>query len=141
MDELTFAQLIRKVSPVGVVFQNLGGGTSTIISHSDTGVYYRRGSSSIRFRYTDQFDALRRFRNKMVTSADLREYKPAVFDSKRSGHSCNCSFLFILFKSAGLVDSIKGTGVRGDPFRAVLHYERVTPRPETGDDHHGGENQ
>src|SRR5438270_8632314 len=53
MEERAFSTIIQSVTPVGKEFQNPGGGKSTIISHSHTGLYYQRGRSLIRFRYRD----------------------------------------------------------------------------------------
>ena len=79
MEERAFSTIIQSVTPVGKEFQNPGGGKSTIISHSHTGLYYQRGRSLIRFRYRDQFDVLRNFQGKMVTSTDFTEIQTVRF--------------------------------------------------------------
>jgi hypothetical protein len=47
----------------------------------------------------------------------LKKFRPTVFDSSQNGHSCNCTFLFIIFSKLNLLEgNIEGRGVRGDPF-------------------------
>jgi hypothetical protein len=41
-----------------------------------------------------------------------------IFDSnaRPAGHSCNCTFLFLVLKEIGLCGEIKGAGKAGNPF-------------------------
>ena len=72
------------------------------------------------FRPVTLYAAYTTFRGKTVSSTDLREYAPQVFDSKRSGHSCNCTLLFMVLKMIGAITTIEGKGVRGNPFRVTI---------------------
>jgi hypothetical protein len=134
MDKRTFVQLIKRATPLNSNFTNPGGGTSTIISHSDSYIYYQRGKSKIPIGYNDLFDVWTLFQNRMVTSTDLRNYRPSVFSSAENssgtrGHSCNCTFLLIVFEAAGLVDHIEGQGKRGDPCRAMILARPIIRAP------------
>ena len=55
-----------------------------------------------------------------LAPSDLVIFKPTVFDSKQSGHSCNCTFLFQILKEMGIVDEIEGEGKRGNPFYVII---------------------
>jgi hypothetical protein len=68
------------------------------------------------------FDAYARFKGGQMSSSDLKKIKPAVFDSQArpAGHSCNCTFLFMVLKEIGLITRIQGNGVSGNPFFVVL---------------------
>lgn len=114
----TFASDIRKAFPVGTVIENPGGGTSTIMYFTETHVSYKRGRSKIAVGFTDLYEAYDRFRGQEVSSTDLRELWPSVFDSaaRPAGHSCNCTFLFCLLEGLRLSGPISGSGVRGDPY-------------------------
>jgi len=103
---------------IGLNLDNLGKGTSKISSLSNSGISYIRGKSTIYISFQDLFDALKHYMGKRVTSTDLKLYRPSVFDSKarKPGHSCNCTFLFMLFKRLGISSKIGGRGVKGDPF-------------------------
>jgi len=120
MDKTTFVQIMRRAAPKNLTFQNPGDGTSKIISHSNTAIYYQRGKSPISIGYEALFDVWNIFQGKLVNSTELRDHNPSVFDSNKNGHSCNCTFLFLIFEAAGLVDEIEGKGVRGNPYGALI---------------------
>ena len=83
-----------------------------------------RGKSKIKINVDDIADAVDLFKGKNCTSMDLREWRPSIFDSKHNGHSCNCTFLFMLWKNADLIEgNIYGQGVKGKPFFVRLKYE------------------
>ncbi len=112
---------IREAIRVGDVFQNPGGGTSAVTRVEADFVQYRRGTSDIRLKFEHMEQAYEKFRGKTVTTVDLQELQPEVFNSRRNGHSCNCTFLFMLFEKAGLTSGgIKGKGVRGNPYKIRL---------------------
>jgi hypothetical protein len=115
-----FRHKVVEALPVGTVLVNPGGGTSTIVSHTEHNIAYQRGKSKIYVAYRDLYDAYDRFRGGTMDSPTLRGHNPHVFDSKHSGHSCNCTFLFMVLKVIGVVDRIEGAGKRGDPFRVAL---------------------
>lgn len=114
-----YLQTISKL-PVGTTLQNPGGGTSKITKYTNTHMVYKRGRSDIRVSMADLHAAYRTFLGKTVSSTDLREYAPRVFDSKRSGHSCNCTLLFMVLDEIGIVSTIDGDGKSGNPFRVTI---------------------
>ena len=115
-----FKGRIKSVIQRGSVLDNPGKGTSTIKVVSDRGVSYVRGKSVIYISFQDIFDAFHSFVGRKVTSSDLKSYRPAVFDSKANGHSCNCTFLFVLLKGMGFTSEIGGQGIKGSPYFVVL---------------------
>lgn len=117
-----FAGRIRKAAPIGTVIDNPGGGTSQITGLTDERVSYVRGSSTISVKLVDLHSAYESFRGKQVSSSELKEFAPAVFDSsaRPAGHSCNCTFLFGALERAGLAGELMGSGVRGDPYSTVV---------------------
>lgn len=115
-----FRRKLVQSLPVGAVLRNPGGGTSTIVSHTPRNVAYRRGKSRIYVGLRDLYGAYEAFRGGTVDSSDLRAFKPQVFDSKQSGHSCNCTFLFMALKAMGIVERIDGAGRSGSPFRVKI---------------------
>jgi len=118
MDFEAFKVKLYALVPAGTVFSNPGGGTSEVLSVSDEAVSYRRGKSKINVSLRDLFDAYWVYRGHSVTSTDLKSFRPAVFDSqsKPAGHSCNCTFLFLLLLQFGVVSDIQGNGVKGCPY-------------------------
>lgn len=113
-----FKREIKTRIQVGTILGNPGKGTSVISSLSDTEISYIRGISIIYVSFQDLFDVLKHFSGNRVTSTDLKSYKPSVFDSKarRPGHSCNCTFLFMVLKRLGISSKIGGRGIKGDPY-------------------------
>ena len=116
MDFKTFRLLVKGIIPVGTVLQNPGGGTSIIVSYSDSEIYYKRRNSTINVSFSDLFDVYDNFKGKKVSTNDLKPYKPSTFDSKKGGHGCNCTFLFMVLCRLPLVIGIEGTGKKGSPF-------------------------
>lgn len=117
-----FEKAFRASIPVGTIFYNPGGGTSHILSYTDSKVCYLRGKSRIYVQLRDLYSAYKQFCGGQMSSADLRTFKPVVFDSaaRPGGHSCNCTFLFLSLEQLGLVDRIYGEGVSGNPFFVIL---------------------
>jgi hypothetical protein len=106
--------------PVGMVIENPGGGTSTIMRYSETNVYYKRANSAITVSLEALYNAYMKFKGMRVSSKDLRNYAPHTFDSKHSGHSYNCTFLFSILKLLGVIDTILGEGKAHHPFYVVI---------------------
>ena len=117
-----FAGKLRETIPIGTVIENPGGGTSEVTGFTDERVSYVRGSSTISVKVVDLHSAYESFRGKRVTSSELKELNPTVFDSsaRPAGHSCNCTLLFVVLEQAGLASNLAGSGVRGDPYSAVF---------------------
>jgi hypothetical protein len=111
-----FKQKIKLAVQVGTIFDNPGKGTSAVTALSDRGISYVRGRSVIHFSYQDIFDAFEYFNGAAVTSNDLKSCRPTVFGSKANGHSCNCTFLFMLLRKIGISSEIGGRGVKGRPY-------------------------
>jgi len=109
-------QKVKQIIQVGTIFHNPGGGTSKITALSNHGISYVRRNSVISLSFQDILDALEYFNSGRVTSNALRLYRPIVFDSKANGHSCNCTFLFMVLRQMGSASEIGGRGVKGSPF-------------------------
>lgn len=118
MDFVIFKVKIQESVPVGTVFDNPGGGTSEVISLSDSKISYRRGNATIYVSLQDLFNAYAAFCGRRVSSPELKQSAPSVFDSQArpAGHDCNATFLFLVLRQIGIVCDIKGSGVRGDPY-------------------------
>ena len=118
MDLNSFVGKVKQNLPIGTVLKNPGKGTSEVVSFTDTKIAYMRGNSRMYVKYEDLYQAYLKFKGQYVTGSDLRTYKPHVFDSsaRPAGHSCNCTFLFLLLGKLGLAGDIEGAGKRGNPF-------------------------
>lgn len=113
-----FAAKIKRDFPLGTSMENPKKGTSTIIGYSDSNVSYKRRNSTISVAFSDLYEAYSHFKGKRVSSAELRSFMPSVFNSnaRPAGHSCNCTFLFLVLKEMHLSGPITGSGVRGNPY-------------------------
>lgn len=113
-----FRSRIILSAPVGTVFNNPGGGTSSVVKIDYAKIAYVRGNSRIYIRFSDLFSAYQKFKGMRVTTQYLKELAPEVFDSaaRPAGHSCNCTVVFLLLGKAGLSGVIEGEGRRGNPF-------------------------
>ena len=120
MQYAEFRQRVMSALPPRTVLQNPGGGTTTIISYTDTQIVYLRGRSRMYVSMADLYGALRQFRGTLVTSSDLKEYAPHVFASTRGSHSCNCTVFFMALRAIGLATKIEGRGRRGSPFQVTI---------------------
>lgn len=112
-------KIIEKI-PIGTIIDNPGGGTSTIITYTEKKVTYQRRNSKIGISFDDLYDAFVAFRGRVLDSTMLKSFKPRVFDSNQNGHSCNCTFLFMVLKELGIVNRINGAGKRGSPFKVHI---------------------
>jgi hypothetical protein len=115
-----FYQRITSSVPVGTVLRNPGGGTTEIKTYTEKNLTYKRGKSNMSVAMRDLYDTYRHFQGTTVSSPDLRRFAPSVFDSKQSGHSCNCTVLFMLLRETGIVARIQGRGIRGSPFQVYI---------------------
>ena len=117
-----FQSLLKKSVPPGTVLPNPGGGCSKIKGYSEHRVRYIRGKSPFSVNITDLFTAYIKFRGRRVSSRDLRNYAPGVFDSAAlpAGHSCNCTFLFVVLTKLGLADGVCGVGKANQPFNSTF---------------------
>jgi hypothetical protein len=110
-----FLEGLCKKIYVGKILFNPGGGTSEIVFIDNNKIVYERGKSKISIKINDIFGVYEK-NNGNVFSNKLKEEKPNIFDSRANGHSCNCTFVFMVFKEMGVVNKIEGAGVRGNPF-------------------------
>ena len=144
MDFITFTKSIKRNMPVGTILKNPGGGTSEVVGYTDEKIAYLRGKSRMYVRYEDLYQAYQKFKGQYVTTSNLRTFRPHVFDSsaRPAGHSCNCTFLFLLLGQLGLASDIQGAGRQGNPFGVRIHGkprqipgtpEELTPPEETGE--------
>ena len=117
MEKLELNKMIEDNLKVGMIFDNPGGGTSEIVSITLDRITYLIKNSKIQIKIDDIVEAYNKFREKEVKTSELKEFKPKVFDSKKSGHSCNCTMLFMILCKLGLTDGeIRGRGVARNPF-------------------------
>ncbi len=123
MTLLTLDQFIEQTRihfPIGYKIKNLGRGNTIIENYNDNKICYRRKNSNIYIELLSLYDAYVDFSGKKVSSTDLRQYAPKIFNSKKDGHSCNCTFFFQILKEIGVVNKIMGEGKRGNPFYIIL---------------------
>jgi hypothetical protein len=119
MNSNSFLEKIRKIIYIGKIFDNPGGGTSEIIAVNENNVLtYRRGDSNIAINISEIHNIYNSFYGGKCSSNDLKKYAPHIFDSnaRPAGHSCNCTFVFLLFEKMGITDKIEGKGIKGSPF-------------------------
>ena len=120
LERVQFTRMVKSALPVGKELANPGGGTTKILSYSESNICYQRGNSRIYVGFADLYVAYRSYHGRKVTSSDLKTYAPAVFDSKHNGHSCNATFLFQVLVAIGIVKRIQGEGKAGHPFYVDL---------------------
>lgn len=129
MDFDTFAARLCSSLPEGIVLNNPGGGTSTVMWCDGERLCYKRGESRLYISLAHLHDAFRRFRGRSVTTNDLKELAPEVYDSNRNGHSCHCTFFFMALKQMGVIDRVRGAGRAGNPFRVRIPSEMTSLVP------------
>ena len=108
---------IKSNLPIGIALNNPGGGTSTILDVQYNRLVYRRGNSRLYYNFADLVVAYDLYKGWLCSTINLKELEPSVYESKSNGHSCNCTFFFMLLDYFGLTeDGICGSGRRGSPF-------------------------
>ena len=120
MDFDAFSERFRASLPTGLVLDNPGGGTTTILRHDGERVGYRRGGSGFSVGLRDLYAAYIHFANGDVTTKQLKDYAPHLFDSSRGGHNCHCTLLFLALQRMGLASEIWGRGRVGSLFGVTL---------------------
>ncbi|MGE5327619.1 MAG: hypothetical protein ACM3NO_11315 [Deltaproteobacteria bacterium] len=116
----TFAALFRGSLPDGLVLDNPGGGTSTIVWCDGERICYRRGDLRLYIGLRELHAAYLHFAGRDVTSNHLKDYAPALFDSDRGGHNCHCTFFFLALQRMGVAGDVSGRGHAGSPFGVTL---------------------
>ncbi len=119
MDFETFLQLFLVNLPQGLVLQQPGGGTSSVVWCREGRVCYRRKKWRFHCNVRDLYDTFRHFTGE-VTTRQLKEHAPGVFDKKRGGHDCHCTFFFLALRRMGLAGEIWGGGKAGLPLGVTL---------------------
>ena len=121
MTKEKFLEQLKIDIPIDSKIENPGGGVSMIVSIGEDKLSYIRGTSRIYLPIETVLDVLNEFSGKTLSSSDLKEYNPTVFDSKHGGHDCNRTVTFCIFEKMGLtVGSVKGSGKRGSPFYITM---------------------
>ena len=117
-----FRLQMTNLLPLDTVMENPGRGNTTIKGYSSRNVRYIRGKSTFRVSILNLYSAYVNFRGKLVSSRDLKDFAPAIFDSsaRPAGHSCNCTFLFMTLTRLGLADGIHGEGKARQPFYSTF---------------------
>ena len=126
MDFDTFAQLLRDRLPQGLELNNPGAGTSTVMWCDDDRICYRRGKLRLYIGIRDLYEAYLRFSGCELSSRQLKDYAPLLYDSRRNGHNCHCTFFFLALRQMGIVAEIWGTGRAGNPFGVTLPAIQAT---------------
>ncbi len=123
MNIYEFENQVKKSFPVGLSVDNPGGGTSKISGYTKDKISYIRGASRMYVALKDLYDAYSNFKGQRVTSRELKEFAPHIFDSsaRPAGHSCNCTLLFLILNKLTLSSKIQGRGVRGNPFYVNIY--------------------
>jgi hypothetical protein len=126
-----FVELLRARLPVGVVLENPGGGTSTVLSHTETRIYYKRGDSPFHMDYDDLHDAYQRFTGEPVTTSNLKDYAPAIFDQPHGGTTVTARFFCLPWYRWGLPSQFGGAArpvIRSEsPFHPTCVNARSRP--------------
>ena len=93
---------------VGQVFDNPGGGTSTILKIEDDKVIYKRRNTRLSLDLKVAYNAYTAFSGERVSTRDLKDFDNSFDSTARApaGHSCNCTFLFLWLYAAGLGSAI-----------------------------------
>jgi hypothetical protein len=116
----TFARLLRNSLPEGLVLDNPGGGTSTIMWCDGERVCYRRGDSRFYIGLRALHVAYGHFAGGDVTTRGLKDYAPGLFASARGGHDCHCTFFLLALQRMGVAGELWGRGRAGSPFGVKL---------------------
>lgn len=123
MELQAFIDRLHSHVPVGTVFENPGGGTSTVMGYTGQNVCYMRRDSKIRVSTAELHRAYIEFKGRVVSTSALKQYAPRVFDSSESGHNCNTTFLFQILRALSLAGPVQGGGKRGNPFTTQFKSE------------------
>ncbi|MCT7609839.1 hypothetical protein N5U14_03160 [Aliarcobacter butzleri] len=117
LNQQQFINLINVKIIIGKNFINPSRKGTTIIKNNDgSKITYQRKKSNISIEIQQLWDTYQKFLGNIVSSTDLKQYRPDIYDSNKSGHSCNYTTLFLILQDIGIINSINGNGVRGNPF-------------------------
>lgn len=128
MNYEAFVRSLTENLPEGLVMDNPGRGTSTVMWCDGERICYKRGRGArlyVDLRHL--YEGYRQHAGRRMTTNDLKVMAPGVFDSKQNGHSCHCTFLFMALRRMDVVDEVQGAGRAGDPFWVSLPARQGTP--------------
>lgn len=120
MDKEQFIQLICQANLEGLVFNNTRKNPLNILGTNKERIHYQRGKSTVSLKYNQLFKAWDAFKGSTVTSEQLQDWKPEVFDSKghpKPGHDSNCGMFLMLMEHLGLATDLDRDG---RSYRATL---------------------
>jgi hypothetical protein len=120
---MTFEEFVKRFTdavPEGTVFENPGGGTTTIRWSDGERLCYQRGGSRFYVSFADLHFAYLRFTGSNMTTRDLKVFAPGVYDSGAGGHNCNATVLMLALQGMGLATPVWGRGRRGAPFGVTV---------------------
>lgn len=114
-------EIVSRFIRAGDMLTNPQRGFSVIVSISPDKIVYRRGRSEISYKFSAITETYEAFKGKIVSTSDLRTFLPEVYNSQKSGHSCNAVFFCMLMVACGLTDGpIQGKGHAFYPYYIVL---------------------
>lgn len=104
---MTYQEFCGRISAsleVGMEFCNPGGGTSVVVRIDADRIVYQRRNTRIAISFGVMFKAYEHFSGSFVLTRDLKRFDNSFDSSARdpAGHNCNCTFMFLVFKQAGL---------------------------------------
>jgi hypothetical protein len=100
-----FVDRFRHAVPEGTVLENPGGGTPTIRWFDGERLCYQRARSRFCVSFEDLHRAYVRFAGSNMTTRDLKNHAPCVYDS--GALQCYCSYVGA--KSDGVSDTGMGS--------------------------------
>jgi len=115
-----FVYHLKANVPDGLIMKNPGSGISTVIWCDEEQICYKRGQARLYVRLHDLYLGYSSHIGRRMSTSDLKSMQPRVFDSNRNGHSCHCTFLFLVLHRMGLTEEVQGAGRKGNPFWVSL---------------------
>lgn len=112
-------EAIIKAFNEGYVFEYSGKIIAVVESINAERIVYKCGKLCIALKMCDLETTYNRYKGKLCHAEDLKQYNPVIFDTKKNGYSCSCTFFFMLLQHLGLAE-IFGEGVKGNPFYAQI---------------------
>lgn len=122
MNSEAFAAYIKQACPIGSFIDTPKGEASMITGYSRSHILYSRNNVTISVAFLDLYKAYSHFYGQSVSTTELREFMPEVFDSKvrKAKYACNCILLFRLLEKLRLSGPITGTGAPRNPYSVKI---------------------
>jgi alpha-beta hydrolase superfamily lysophospholipase len=125
MKKTEFTARAKGAIHAGDVWNNPGGGTSTIREIDNAEIVYTRGKSRFALGLDDLRKVADTFADRTVTTADMRRLIPESFDG---GHDSNCTFALLALERMGMLENgVEGKGRAGAPFSGRIRAHGETP--------------